>query len=193
MIIWIKRSQNLIFMKEASVILLFFYLSLVPIVNIGCGDVKTSSYFTPPKSKLDKYEALEIFDFETIIPDFPKEALAKIPNDVEKILSTQKNSFKEVSRGDIENIPPDKTIILLGEVTNYIPGTDVTFEGGAVKFGEVTLSLKLALVQKDSGIEITSGEVSGFSSLGILRSGRLGKDMYEIIADEIVKFISESY
>ena len=180
-------------MKKALKSLLLIYISSIPVLNSGCGDVKTSSYFTPPKSKLDKYEALEIFDFETAIPDFPKEALTKIPNDVEKLLDAEKNSFKEVSRGNIEQIPPDKTLVLLGEVTNYVPGTDFTFEGGAVKFGEVTISLKLALVQKDSGIEITSGEVSGFSSLGILRSGHLGKDMYEIMANEIVKFISESY
>jgi hypothetical protein len=180
-------------MKKALASLLLIYLSLIPILNFGCGDVKTSSYFTPPKSKLDRYEAIEIFDFETAIPDFPKEALTKIPNDVEKLLKTEKDSFKEVSRGNIGQIPADKTLVLLGEVTNYVPGTDFKFEGGAVKFGEVTVSLKLALVQKDSGIEITSGEVSGFSSLAILRSGHLGKDMYEIIANEIVKFISENY
>lgn len=180
-------------MKKALASLLLICLSSIPILNFGCGDVKTSSYFTPPKSKLDKYEALEIFDFETAIPDFPKDALTKIPNDVENILKTEKDSFKEVSRGAIEQIPADKTLVLLGEVTSYVPGTDVTFEGGAIKFGEVTISLKLALVQKDSGEEITSGEVSGFSSLGILRSGHLGKDMYEILANEIVKFISESY
>lgn len=180
-------------MQKAFESLFLIYLVLIPILNIGCGDVKTSSYFTPPKSKLDKYEALEIFDFETTIPDFPKDALAKIPDDVEKILETEKNSFKEVSRENIKQIPADKTLVLLGEVTNYVPGTDFQFEGGAVKFGEVTVSLKIALVQKDSGIEITSGEVSGFSSLAILRSGHLGKDMYEIIANEIVKFISENY
>lgn len=180
-------------MKKVLAGLLFVHLSLIPILNSGCGDVKTSSYFTPPKSKLDKYEGLEIFDFQTTIPDFPKDALSKIPNDVEKILKTEKDSFKEVSRSTIEQIPADKTLVLLGEVTSYIPGTDFTFESGAIKFGEVTISLKLALVQKDSGQEITSGEVSGFSSLGILRSGRLGKDMYEILANEIVKFLSESY
>jgi hypothetical protein len=182
-------------MKKASASLLLIYISisLIPILNFGCGDVKTSSYFTPPKVKLDKYEALEIFNFETAIPDFPKEALTKIPNDVEKILKTEKDSFKEVSRGTIKQIPADKTLVLLGEVTDYVPGTDFKFESGAIKFGEVTISLKLALVQKDTGQEITSGEVSGFSSLGILRSGHLGKDMYEILANQIVKFISENY
>ena len=180
-------------MKNFLATLLLVHISLIFILLSGCGDVKTSSYFTPPKSKLDKYEALEIFDFETSIPDFPEDALTKIPNDVEKLLNTKKDLFKEVSRGNIEQIPADKTLVLLGEVASFVPGSDIKFEGGAVKFGEVTVTLKLALVQKDSGKEITSGDVSGFSSLAILRSGALGKDMYEIIANEIVKFISENY
>ncbi len=178
--------------KDTSLSITIILLSLFATVS-GCGDVKTSSYFTPPKSKLDKYEALEIFDFESAIPDFPKDALKKIPDDIEKLLKAKENTFEEVKHGEIDDIAADKILVLLGEIAEFVPGTDVKFEGGALKFGEVTISLKLALLEKDTGKEITTGEISSFSSLGIFRSGHVGKDMYEIIAQEIVKFISENY
>jgi len=175
--------------------MIFFASSLITVLFLitACGDLNTASNFTPTKAKLDKYEALEIYDFESAVPNFPKDALSKIPSDVEKLLSSKNNTFKEIKRGDIKDIPADKTLVLLGEITEYVPGSDFKFEGGAVKFGEVTLSLKLALVQKDNGREITRGDVTGFSSLGILRKGYIGKSMYESLAEEIVKFIVESY
>ena len=169
------------------------FLITVFFLIMACGDLKTASHFTPTKTKLDEFQALEIYDFESAVPNFPKDALTKIPSEVEKLLSSRENTFKEVKHGDIKDIPADKTLVLLGEITEYVPGSDFKFEGGAVRFGEVTLSLKLALVQKDNGREITSGDVSGFSSLGILRKGYVGKSMYESLAEEIVKFIVESY
>jgi len=173
-----------------SIMLAFFALM---VLSHSCGDIKTSSYFTPPKSKLDQYEALEIFDFESAIPAFPKDSLTKIPDEIEKLLENRNNMFKEVKHGEIDDIPADKTLVLLGEIAEYVPSSEVRLEGGALKFGEISLSLRLAFVQKNTGREVTTGEISTFSSLGIFRSGHIGKDMNQIIADEIVKYISENY
>ncbi len=165
---------------------------LIPIVLIafalsGCGEIKTTSYFTPTKTKLRDFQAVQFEEFETEIEDFPKEALARIPAESAALLDS-KNKFKEVSNSEITNIPASDTIIVLGEVAEFRPSSDVSFESGSMKFGEVSITLKLALLDKATGNEIATGEINGFSSLGFM-----AKDIYESMAKEIVKYMLEIY
>ena len=163
-----------------------FYLLVVLIT--GCGTVKTSSNFNEPEAKLSKYAGLEISDFETKIPFVPKDALTQIPDETASHLTSKNAGFRKVWRGQIKDIPDENTLVLLGEVTEYQSGKNFKFEGGALKFGEASLTVQLAIVEKATGKEIVTGEVNGFSSLGFTKSG-----IYKGVAEEIVKFISENY
>ena len=153
----------------------------------GCAGIKTTSYFKPTKVKLSSFQAVQFDTFVTEIVDFPEKALSRVPAESAALLAT-KDKFKEVEFGEIENIPPEDTIVVLGEVTEYRPSSDISFEGGGVKFGEVSLTIKLALVNKATGDEISTGEVNGFSSMGFM-----AKDIYESLSKEIVKYIIEGY
>jgi len=153
----------------------------------GCTSIKTTSYFTPTKIKLRSFEAVQFEKLDTEIVDFPEEALSRVPAGAAALLAT-KNKFKEVEFGEIENIPAQDTIVVLGEVSEYRPSSDISYEGGGVKFGEVSITIKLALVNKATGDEISTGEINGFSSLGFM-----AKDIYESLAQEIVKYIVEGY
>lgn len=164
-----------------------FSLILLAMATSGCMNIKTTSYFTPTKTQLRNFQAVQFETFETQIEDFPEEALTKVPEQAAALLES-KNKFKEVKFGEIENIPAEDTIVVLGEVSEYRPSSDISFEGGALKFGEVSIALKLAIVNKATGDEISTGEVNGFSSTGFM-----AKDIYESLAEEIVKYIIEGY
>jgi hypothetical protein len=153
----------------------------------ACTNIDTTSYFTPTKTKLRDYQAVEFDTLETQIADFPKDALTKIPDKAAGLLASEKK-FKEVKFGEIENIPAENTIVVLGEVTDYRPSSEFSFEGGALKFGEVSISIKLALVNKATGDEIATGEVNGFSSTGFM-----SKDIFQSMSEEVVKYINEAY
>ena len=64
----------------------------------------------------------------------------------------------------------------------------MSYEGGGIKFGEVSITIKLAFLDKATGNEITTGEINGFSSMGFM-----AKDIYESMAKEIVTYILEIY
>jgi len=162
-------------------------LSLCIFLMVSCGQVKTTSYFTPTKTKLNQFQAVQFDNFVTEIEDFPKEALVKVPTESAQLLAS-KNKFKEVKHGEIVNIPVTDTIVVLGEISEYRPSSDLSYESGAVKFGEVSVTVKLALVEKTTGNEISTGEINGFSSMGWV-----AKDIYGSLADEIVKYILEIY
>jgi len=175
---------------------LFFLSALCIIVTLlitGCGGLKMYSDFEPPDTELSEYRALEIADFETEIPDVPEDALTKIPDEVAKQLDSKRGGFEEVERGVIDNVPPEETLVLVGIITDYQSGTDVEFEGGSVRFGEAALSLQFSLVEEATGREISTGNVGGFSSFGFFRGGLVRKGVYEDLAKEIVKFISDNY
>jgi len=185
-----------LFVKEELIIMTRGYYSafyvLIPslfavFLFSGCTSVKTTSYFTPSKTKLSTFQAVQFEKFETEIVDFPKDALSKIPAETAALLAT-KDKFKEVEFGNIENIPAEDTIVVLGEISEYRPSGDLSYEGGGVKFGEVSITIKLALVNKATGDEISTGEVNGFSSMGFM-----AKDIYESLSQEIVKYILEGY
>lgn len=168
-----------------------FYI-LVPVIFAtflftGCGGVKTTSYFRPPKVKLGTFQAVQFDKFETEVVDFPEQALSRVPAESAALLAT-KDKFKEVEFGTIENIPAEDTIVVLGEVSEYRPSSEISSEGGGLKFGEVSVTVKLALVNKATGDEISTGEVNGFSSMGFI-----AKDIYKGMAQEIVKYILEGY
>lgn len=173
--------------KYSFTLAVLFPFILLALATSGCINIKTTSYFTPTKTKLKNFQAVQFETFETQIEDFPKEALTKVPEQAAELLATKKK-FKEVKYGEIENIPAEDTLVLLGEVSEYRPSSDVSFEGGALKFGEVSIALKLAIVNKATGDEISTGEVNGFSSTGFM-----AKDIYESLAEEIVKYIVEGY
>mgnify|MGYP001772914394 FL=1 len=170
----------------------FTFYTLIFLI-VGCGDLKTVSSFNPPESKLSKYKALEIADFETQIDSVPKDALTAIPDEVAKLLASQKNTFQKIERREIEDAPAEDTLILLGEVTDYQSGKSIKAKEGAIKFGEASLSIHIRLVDKATGNEIASGEVSGSSSIGFLKSVGVTKGVYRGIAEEIVKSISQGH
>ena len=174
-------------MKNRLLLYMLVPLVLLAFAFAGCGEIKTTSYFTPTRTKLKDYQAVQFENFETEIVDFPKEALAKIPAESAALLET-KDKFKEVSNSEITNIPAADTVIILGEVAEYRPSSDVSFEGGGIKFGEVSITIKLAVLNKATGDEIATGEINGFSSMGFM-----AKDIYESMAKEIVKYILEIY
>ncbi len=173
--------------KKGLILYILVPIAFFALVLSGCGEIKTTSYFTPTRTKLKDFQAVQFENFETEIEDFPKEALTKIPAESAALLDT-KNKFKEVSNSDITNIPASDTVIILGEVAKYRPSSDISFEGGGIKFGEVSITIKLALLDKATGNEIATGEINGFSSMGFM-----AKDIYESMAKEIVKYILEIY
>jgi hypothetical protein len=174
-------------MKKISILYVLVPLAFIAFAISGCGEIKTTSYFTPTKTKLKDFQAVQFETFDTEIEDFPKEALAKIPAESAALLDS-KDKFKEVSNSAITNIPASDTIIVLGEVAEFRPSSDISYEGGGIKFGEVSITIKLALLDKATGKEIATGEINGFSSMGFM-----AKDIYESMAKEIVKYILEIY
>ncbi|MCI0454145.1 MAG: hypothetical protein L0Y68_04020 [Candidatus Dadabacteria bacterium] len=159
----------------------------------GCGSLKMTSFFNPQNPKLGKYKAIEIPDLETEIPNVPNAALTRIPDEVTKQLISKNVGFQEIERGSIENIPQELTLVLVGEIVGYESGKSFKKEGGALKFGEASLTVHIWLLDKATGNELTSGEVSGLSTIGFLKSGYITEGVYEAIAKETVKFISQNY
>jgi hypothetical protein len=174
-------------MKKISILYVLVPFAFIAFAISGCGEIKTTSYFTPTKTKLKDFQAVQFETFDTEIEDFPKEALAKIPAESAALLDS-KDKFKEVSNSEITNLPASDTIIVLGEVAEFRPSSDISYEGGGIKFGEVSITIKLALLDKATGYEIATGEINGFSSMGFM-----AKDIYESMAKEIVKYILEIY
>jgi len=170
-----------------------FIFSLLCLSITGCGDLKVASYFNPSDPKLNKYKTLEIADFETEITDVPNEALTRISDEVAKLTVSKNIGFQKVERGSTEGDPTQQTLVLVGEITGYESGKSFKREGGALKFGEASLTVHVWLLDKNTGDNITNGEVTGLSTFGFLRSGFITKGVYEALAQEIVKFISKNY
>jgi hypothetical protein len=168
-----------------------FYMLIF--LTAGCGDLKTVSSFNPPEAQLSKYRALEIADFGTEIDDVPKQALTEVPDELAKLLASKKDSFQRVERSSIGDVPPENTLVLLGEVTDYQSGKSFKAKEGSVKFGEAVLTIHLRLVEKATGDEIASGEVSGSSSIGFLRGGIITEGVYKALAGQIAKSLSQNH
>jgi hypothetical protein len=169
-------------------------LILAVVFFTACGDLKVSSYLNqPPGKETGRYRAIEIYDFETELPDVPEELLKRLPDEIANTLKSRKTRFQRISREPIEDIPAANTVVLLGEIVDYESGRDIKFEEGAVKFGESSITVQIALVDKESGEEVASGQVNGFSSLGFFRSGIVAKELYKNLAEEIVKLITQNY
>ncbi|MGI9534623.1 MAG: hypothetical protein ACR2NW_06710 [Thermodesulfobacteriota bacterium] len=159
---------------------------LVAVTILSCTNVQTTSHFSSPQKSLDNYIAVEINQFESATLDFPEDGLVEIPNLVAEKLRNTNTHFKEVKYGEIDNYPPEKTVVVLGEIAKYIGSGDVRYESGNVKFGEIEINVDIAILQKSNGREITTGEVNSFNSASFFG----GKDkMYDEIANEIVKYI----
>ena len=80
-------------MKKSSILYVLVPLAFFAFAISGCGEIKTTSYFTPTKTKLKDYQAIQFEKFETEIEDFPEEALAKIPAESAALLDS-KDKFK---------------------------------------------------------------------------------------------------
>ncbi|HSE83353.1 MAG TPA: hypothetical protein VLB01_02250 [Thermodesulfobacteriota bacterium] len=180
-------------MKKYRLLFLSVFCIIVMFLTTGCGGLKVYSDLEPPDTELSEYRALEIADFETEIPDVPDDALTKIPDEVAEQLNSKRGGFEEVERGVINNVPPEETLVLIGVVTDFQSGADVEFEGGSVRFGEAAILIQISLVEEATGREISTGSVGGFSSFGFFRGGIVKKRVYEDLAQEIVKFISDNY
>ena len=169
---------------------LYLTLSLSILILASCTNVQTTSHFTSSKAKLSDFSALEIEEFESAAEGFPEEALTIIPNLVAEKLRSKDLNFEEIVFGEVNNVPPEATLVLLGEISKYVGGGDVRYESGNVKFGEVDISLDIVILKKSNGRDIASGEVSSFNSASFL--GGTDK-MYDEIATEIVKYILQNY
>ncbi len=130
-----------------SIRLTILSLAMLALLIPGCTNIKTTSYFTPTTTKLEQYQAVQFENFETEIVNFPEEALSKVPEQAAALLESR-NKFKEVKFGKVENVPATDTVVVLGEVSEYTPSSDVSFEGGSLKFGEVAITIKLASLTK---------------------------------------------
>jgi hypothetical protein len=175
-------------MKNRFILFPACILLLILLLATGCGNITTSSHFSQPDTRLGKYAGLEITNFETQIEHVPSDVLTQIPDETAKLLISGKSRFQKVGRETIQDIPAENTLVLLGEIIDYQSGKSVKYEGGALKFGEVALTVQLALVEKNTGKEIATGEVNGFNSLGFTDAG-----LYKGMAEEIVKFIYQNY
>ena len=163
-----------------------FPIIIIALLVISCANVQTTSHFSSPKAALENYVAVEVHQFETASPNFPEDGLIEIPNLIAEKLSNTDTNFKEVRYGEVNDFPPEKTVVVLGEIAKYIGSGDVRYESGNVKFGEIEINIDIAVLQKSNGKEITTGEVNSFNSASFLG----GKDkMYDEIANEIVKYI----
>lgn len=174
-------------MKRSLFILLPIFLLLV-----SCGDLKTTSYFTRPSTSLSEFNAIEVHDFETQLKDVPAEALTKLPERIAEKLRAGGKSFSTVEHGTVDNVPPDKTIVLLGEISDYTTAGDVKYEGGALKFGDVRVTLSVALVNKANGDEIANGEINSFTSLGFFEGNVFGNKLYDQMSDQVIDFINKN-
>ena len=81
---------------------------------------------------------------------------------------------------------------MLAEIVGIQSSKDFKFNKGALKFGETSISIQIALVQKDNGKEILTGEVAGFSSIGLFEGSSSDKFQHSI-ANEIVELIAANY
>ncbi len=162
------------------------------LLAVGCGDLKTVSYIAPTSTKLSSYNYVEVATFETEVEDVPDEALDLLPKAVAKEIRKANLGFKQVVWGD-EELPYEKGVfVIFGTIVDYQPGTELRAEGGSIKFGEAALTVRLSIVDKATGREITNGEINSSSSLGFLKRGFITPGVYEAIAREVVKFIKDN-
>lgn len=169
----------------------FAGFALFLLFTISCGDIKTTSYFTQPDQKISQYSAIEVHDFETADERFPADGLTQLAEVIAEKLRNELTGFNEIVHGTVTGTPDERTLVLLGEVTDFHPAGDVKYERGSLKFGEVEISTVIALVDKATGEQIAEGEINTFSSLGFLRRGAGGSSLYDEIADEIVDFVKK--
>ena len=76
--------------KKGLILYILVPIAFFALVLSGCGEIKTTSYFTPTRTKLKDFQAVQFENFETEIEDFPKEALHKIPAESAALLDTKK-------------------------------------------------------------------------------------------------------
>lgn len=154
----------------------------------ACGNIKTTSYLSAPTARFASYTGLEIPNLESKIPDIPQDALTEIPKEVAKALRDKKVGFKDITTGD-EELPYEKgALVMFGEITDYQSATDIKAGGGGIKFGESSITLSLTFLDKATGKEVASGELSSTNTLGLVSKG-----IYSSIADEVAKFLKENY
>lgn len=154
---------------------------------LGCSNIKTVAYISPPLAKLGGYQAIEIPTFDTDMDDVPEGVLTALPKAVAEEIKARNLGFEQVVYGESEADPGKSTIVMFGEVTDYVAPTDFSMEGGNITFGEVVVTVHLSVLDKKTGKEITNGDVSGQNSLG------LSKGMFKAIAKDIGDYMVANY
>ena len=166
---------------------------LIPVFLFSCGNIQTSSYNDKPLKTLRNYTALEITDFISFNPEISDEFKTIIPRYVENKLLLNNIGFQKVRYGSINDVSSKNTLVMLAEITDIQSSRDFKFQKGTLKFGESSLSIQMAFVQKDTGEEVLTGEVVGFSSSGLLGGKGDSEKMIDHIANEIINLIAANY
>jgi len=179
--------------KYRNLFLISILLISIGLANcLGFSNLETSSYYSKPERLLRNYKAFEITDFEFYDENIPEILRTQIPDEVEGKLIQSNIGFQSINYGPIKNVPSDQTIVMLAEIVDVQSSKDFKFNKGSLKFGETSISIQIALIQKDTGEEILTAEVAGFSSLGFFKS-RSANKFKNSIANEIVELIAANY
>ena len=171
-------------------LLLFVIFALLPALCLGCGAQSTVSA-RPPQGKLSNYEALEVADFQTKISDVPGDVILGIPDKVARELAVVGRTFSEVKRARIEDVPPEKVLTLVGVVTEYEAGGGLRASGGALKWGEGAIKVRVGLVDKSTEALVAQADIESSTSSAFTKGGM--EKVYNKVVEEIVKFISTVY
>jgi len=172
---------------------LLIFLFILSSLFISCGKIDTSSYYDQPSKTLRNYSALEITDFISYNPEIPEDIKTVLPRIIEDRLLSSNLGFQTIKYGSINDISSNDTLVMLAELKDITSSKDFKFEKGSLQFGESSLSLQMALVQKDTGEEVLSGEIVGFDSTGMFGGKSDSEKMLEHIANEVVNMIAANY
>ena len=177
-----------------KIVLQYKILLLILIILFSsCGKVDTSSYYDKPSKTLRNYSALEITDFISFNPDIPDDVKTLLPSIIENKLINTNLGFQRIKYGSINDISSNNTLVMLAEIKDITSSRDFKFKKGTLQFGESSLSLQMALVQKDTGEEVLSGEVVGFDSTGLFGAKADSDKMLDHIANAVVNLIAANY
>lgn len=185
--------NNIKYSYDLSIIVYVIIFLTLSLLFLSCGKIDTSSYYEQPLKTLRNYSALEITDFISFNPEIPEDIKIVLPQIIENKLLSSNLGFDRIKYGSINDISSKNTLVMLAEIKDITSSKDFKFEKGTLQFGESSLSLQMALVQKDTGEEVLTGEVVGFDSSGMFGAKSDSDKMLDYIASEVVNLIAANY